>query len=144
MKKRRQSRIIALQSLYSYEISRPNLDSLLTFEWLDEGEGAKDKDLLFFASILIRGTVENLSEIDSIIVQQLDHWSLDRIPKVDLSILRLATYELMFHEEIPGRVTFNEAVELAKEFGTDESYKFVNGVLDGISKKFKNEKRTKL
>lgn len=143
MKNRRKSRILAIQSLYSYEIHKQSLDNLLSFSWADDELKEKDQDLLFFATILIKGTIENISEIDSIIVQHLEHWAIDRIPKVDLSILRVATFEIMFLDEIPARVTFNEAIELAKDFGNDESYKFINGVLDGITKKFKNEKRNK-
>lgn len=78
--------------------------------------------------------VSHVSEIDSLISKTSSGWSLDRLGKVELTILRLATYEIMFDDDIPTGVAIDQAVELSKRFGRDESYAFINGVLAGLSK----------
>jgi N utilization substance protein B len=72
--------------------------------------------------------------IDKAIITQLEHWDLKRLSYVDRAILRFSTFSLFFQDDVPDTVVINEAVDLAKQFGTDESYRFVNGVLDGIRK----------
>lgn len=78
-----------------------------------------------------------MNAIDALISGQLDNWPFSRVNKVDLSILRLGVYELTFNQETPVSVAIDEAVEIAREYGVEESYRFVNGVLDGIAKKKK-------
>ncbi len=137
---RRHGRIIAFQALYAYECTHPPLDELLQFAWLDaakeESRSAKaasrSREALDFARLLLAGTIENLDAIDDRIRGQLDHWDFSRIAKVDLSILRLSVYSLVYVDSIPPSVTIDEAVTLAREFGSSESYRFVNGVLDGV------------
>jgi len=128
---RRQARIYAFQSLYAWEESRPPIDELLNFDWLgaEPGETART-----FASLLVIGTIDNIEKIDEQIKEHLTKWKFDRLARVDLANLRTSVYALIFQQDIPSSVTINEAVEIAKEFGSDESYRFVNGVLDGISK----------
>ena len=87
-----------------------------------------------FAQMLYAGTVENLAAIDEQIRTHATGWTFDRIAKVDVSILRLATYELLYRDEIPAGASINEAVELGKQFGGEKSAKFINGVLGAIAK----------
>jgi len=128
---RRKARIYAFQSLYAWEESRPPIDRLLNFDWLgsEPGEAART-----FASLLVIGTIDNIEKIDAQIRGHLTKWKFDRLARVDLANLRTSVYALIFQQDIPSSVTINEAVEIAKEFGSDESYRFVNGVLDGINK----------
>lgn len=86
-----------------------------------------------FASALLHGCADNAEAIDRTIRQVSEHWRLERMPRVDRNVLRLATYELMFLHDVPRRVTLNEAVELAKRYGGEGSPGFVNGVLDRIA-----------
>ncbi|MBM3253318.1 MAG: transcription antitermination factor NusB, partial [Candidatus Omnitrophica bacterium] len=83
---------------------------------------------------LVEGTIKNLDNIDSVVSRYATNWRLKRMAVVDRNILRLATYELLYLEDIPPKVAINEAVELAKKFGDSDSGKFVNGVLDRILK----------
>jgi len=128
---RRQARIAAFQALYAWEESRTDLDELLKFEWI---EGKPDTKTIVFASLLVGGTVENLESVDEYIRQHLKNWSFERLSRVDLAILRTSAYALVFQKDIPSSVTIDEAVEIAKKYGSPESFRFVNGVLDGIRK----------
>ena len=89
-------------------------------------------DIIDFANLLVQGTIEHLSTIDQLIDSASEHWTRNRMPLTDLSVLRLATYEILCLVDIPFAVSINEAVELSKIFGTDDSPKFVNGVLDKV------------
>ena len=89
-------------------------------------------DIIDFANSLVQGTIEHLAMIDQLIDSASEHWTRNRMPLTDLSALRLATYEILFLADIPFAVSINEAVELAKIFGTDDSAKFVNGVFDKV------------
>ena len=132
---RRKGRILAFQALFAHELSGTALQDLQAFTWLDpedlERVREESRD---FARLLIAGTLEKLAEVDGTIVRQLEHWDFSRLNKVDLAILRLSAYCLLFQQDIPPTVTIDEAVDIAKEFGTDDSYRFINGVLDGIRK----------
>jgi N utilization substance protein B len=148
---RRKGRILAFQTLYSYELcerserserteqdSDAQLDEVLGFPWLNEAAREKiNQESMDFGRLIARGTIENLAEIDKQIKTQLEHWDFSRLNKVDQSILRISVYSLLFQEDIPASVTIDEAVDISKEFGTDESYRFINGVLDGIRKNLK-------
>jgi N utilization substance protein B len=85
-----------------------------------------------FAVGLVRGVISRIAELDSHLVDQADHWRLERMAAVDRNILRLALYELMFEGDTPPAVVIDEAVEIAKRFGSERSSQFVNGVLDGF------------
>ncbi len=87
-----------------------------------------------YAQTLVKGTLEHREEIDDIIRRQAEHWRLERMPAVDRNILRLAVFEFLYETDVPQLVVLDEAIELAKEFGTEQSGRFVNGVLDGILK----------
>lgn len=88
-----------------------------------------------YARSLVSGTIEHLEEIDALITRQADNWRLERMPAVDRNILRLAVFELLHEEDIPKLVVVDEAIELAKRFSTDQSSRFVNGLLDGLLKR---------
>lgn len=87
-----------------------------------------------YARTLVSGTLDHLEEIDALITRQADNWRLERMPAVDRNILRLAVFELLHEEDIPKLVVVDEAIELAKRFSTDQSSRFVNGLLDGLLK----------
>ena len=131
MGSRRSARIIALQALYQIDIGNKTVEEVLTFEWVDR---EVNPQVLDFARCLIKGTVEKTGIIDKKIVSQLEHWDLNRLSYIDRAILRFSTYSLFFQKDVPDTVVINEAIDLAKMFGTDDSYRFVNGVLDGIRK----------
>jgi len=87
-----------------------------------------------YAQALVIGTLEHREEIDGLIRGQADNWRLERMPAVDRNILRLAVYEMLFETDIPKLVVVDEAIELAKKFGSEQSGRFVNGLLDGLLK----------
>ena len=130
---RHDGRVIAVQTLYRYEIARPPLEQLLDYSWIDR---ARRRHLsggtLEFASLLIAGCVENLAAVDRMIGRHLEHWDIDRVARVDLSVLRLGVYCLLYQPDIPAAVTIDESVAVAKQFGGEHSYRFVNGVLDSV------------
>lgn len=130
MGSRRKARIIAVQSIYSWEANETGRDKLLDFEWL-EGPGGSD-DTVAFARLIVAGVLENIEDVDKRIQDHLDHWDITRLSRVDLAILRMACYSLVYQSEIPASVTIDEAIAIAKDFGSDESFRFVNGVLDSI------------
>lgn len=126
---RRKARIAAIQGLYAWSETGTALEELREFPWLDS---SLDEDAGNFAFLLMSGTIENCDAIDNAIESHLEHWSFDRLTRVDLAILRLSVYALLFQKDIPATVTINEAVEIGKILGSDESYRFVNGVLDAV------------
>jgi len=100
-----------------------------------------------YANRVIWGTLENQAQLDSIIEKFLKGWELDRLSKVDLALMRLAIYEMLREPDVPSGVAINEAVELAKAYGTDESPAFINGVLGNVAREMsqfreRNEKET--
>jgi transcription antitermination factor NusB len=131
MRKRTLAREHALQILYQYEINPEPLPEVLESFWKNQASPANEvKD---FAEILVRGTVEHLQEIDKVIVAATQNWELSRMAVVDRNIMRFATFELLYLQDVPPKVTINEAVNLAKKFSQENSGKFVNGVLDKIN-----------
>ena len=141
MSLRRRAREIAVQILYQAEVAGvPFSEAFATYE----GYFKPSPKVLSFARELVNGVAEKQKEIDEIIERFSKHWKLSRMSAIDRNILRLATYELLFRPDIPPKVSINEAVELAKAFGTDESASFVNGILDAIYKKLVKEQEKKL
>lgn len=131
---RRDGRIIAMQTLYRYDITHAPLSELLDYSWLDDQYQETPKKTLDFASLLIGGCINHLSKIDDVISRHLLHWDMDRLSRVDLSVLRIGVYCLVYEPEIPAEVTINESVAVAREYSSEESFRFVNGVLDSILK----------
>jgi transcription antitermination protein NusB len=127
---RRKARELALQALYQMEITG-NLSPAgpdLFWDHFESSSGARE-----FAERLIAGVVEHRDVIDPLIERAAEHWKLGRMPRVDLTILRVATYELLFCPDIPMNVSIDEAIEVAKRYGSEESPTFINGVLDQVS-----------
>lgn len=126
---RRKARILAFQTIYSWDMNGSSIEDLLDFNWKKE---EINNDVANFARLLASGVVENIDEIDRVIKKNIRNWEFERLAKVDLAILRTSVFEILFQEDVPAGVTINEAIEIAKSFGSDESYKFINGVLDNI------------
>jgi len=127
--KRRTAREKALQALFQIDVS--NTEPTLAIEHVLEGEAGDE-----YLSRLVLGVIERKAEIDELIIQNLEKWSLDRLATVDRNLLRIATYELKyFRNEIPENVILDEAIEIAKIYGDDQSSKFINGVLSKVKQK---------
>jgi len=128
---RRQAREYILQSLFQYEFTgkKPDRDEI------KEGLNKKkpDENILNFIEDMIEGTIKHRKEIDRKIQSVSEHWDLKRLASVDRNILRFATYELLFRNDIPPIVTINEAIDIAKKYSTSESYSFINGLLNKIA-----------
>jgi len=140
MASRRKARILAFQALYAWDASGRDANGLDDFGWLDEEKRASlDDEVRSFARLLTAGTLENIEAVDGTIRSHLENWSFERLKRVDLAVLRLSAYSLMFQRDIPAQITIDEAIEIVKEFGSEDSYRFVNGVLDGIWKSIRNE-----
>ncbi len=126
---RRKAREYALQGLYIYEISDKNLENAKSLSWV-EVEVAED--IRKFAVKLIEGTIDKIAELDKIIVSCSKNWSIERLNAVDKAILRMSIYALMNIRDVPSAVTINEAIELGKIFGGENSGQFINGILDNV------------
>ena len=127
--KRSQAREAALKVLYQLDVTRdPPEDGLKVFF----RNHRIPLDAQPFVVRLVQGTFSHLSEVDRLLAKHATNWALDRMAVVDRNILRMGVFELLFGNETPPKVVINEAVELAKRFGTADSGKFVNGVLDSI------------
>ena len=154
MGKRREARERAVQFLFQHDLNPPDdLDKALDEFWESQraaaiaGEKgpatwgqpvelppptAEETETRLFADPLIRGTIQYRDEIDDQIRNHVQNWELHRIAAVDRNILRLAIYEMLHREDIPPVVSINEAVDIAKKFSTNDSGKFVNGILDKV------------
>lgn len=127
---RRKGRELALQALYQQELTSDVSDQALRMFWqhFDAADAVKD-----FALGLVHGVAEHRSAIDALIEKVSANWRLERLSKVDLNVLRIAAFELLVTPAVPPSVVINEAIEIARRFGTQESTAFVNGVLDQIA-----------
>ncbi|MEE8360226.1 MAG: transcription antitermination factor NusB [Candidatus Omnitrophota bacterium] len=132
MRKRTKARECALQILYQLDVTKNDCGYCLYDYWQVNKD--TDKAIVEFANSIVKGTIDNLKKIDKVISDYATNWNLKRMAVVDRNILRLATYELLFLNEIPPKVSINEAVDIAKKYGDKDSGKFVNGILDKISK----------
>ena len=154
MGKRREARERAVQFLFQYDLNSPdNLDAALEQFWESQRTAAiaeekaaatwgqpvelppptaEEAEMRLFAEPLIRGAIEHREALDEQIKKYAKNWELHRIAAVDRNILRLAIYEMLYREDIPPVVSINEAVDIAKKFSTEDSGKFVNGVLDKV------------
>ncbi len=127
---RREGRELALQALYAVDLNPLGPTAALRLFWENSGASGTAR---VFAEELVAGVLANREAIDAKIGEKSKNWALPRMAKVDLNILRLAAFELLFRQDIPKNVTINEAIEVAKKFGNEESPSFVNGILDEIS-----------
>lgn len=135
MASRRKSRILAMQILYQIHQNEEPVKSIANRFWQSQDISF---DLRPFALELVEGTTDNLEAIDAELQITSKNWKLHRMPIVDLSILRMATYEILYVNEIDPATSINEAVEIAKSYSTPKSPKFINGILDNIRKRHEN------
>ncbi|RJP93961.1 MAG: transcription antitermination factor NusB [Desulfobacteraceae bacterium] len=133
---RRKSRELAMKALFCMDMLKNESDELM--ERLDERLKPSPDIRAFYVS-LIKGVIKNKPQIDQTIEQFSSNWKISRMGYVDRNILRIATYELMFCPDIPPKVTINEAVDIGKLYGTEDSGAFINGILDGIYQKKNTE-----
>jgi len=156
MASRRKGRILAFQALYSWdahygetkEASLPASsipEELLDFSWAARSdEVALDEEMTAFSRLLVMGVIENIADVDRMIQEHLQNWELKRLNRVDLAILRMSAYSLMFQTDMHPAIVIDEAISISKEYGTDDSYRFVNGVLDGIRKTLEKDPAKRL
>lgn len=119
----------ALQMLYQRDITGVSTERILADESYSTEDGVPDE----YARGLASGVEDNIGEIDAVLGEVSEHWAVSRMPLVDRNILRVAVYEIRFEESVPPSVAINEAVELAKVYGGEDSSKFINGVLGRIA-----------
>jgi len=133
---RRQGRTLAFQVLFGlgFDPQEGEAAVRLAFKRNPAVEECELEDAKTFASQLVQGVCENQPEIDKVIGKHSDHWKIGRIGKVELAILRLSLFEILFRSDIPLKVAINEAIELAKGFGDENSRSFVNGILDAVAR----------
>jgi transcription antitermination protein NusB len=130
---RRKARELALQMLFQHDMSGNTPDAIIgTFEELQKSK-ANTRE---FAIRVFRGTVDNLEKLDEMITAQADNWRLSRMAVVDRNIIRMSVYEFLHETDTPKLVIIDEAIEIAKKFGTQKSSQFINGILDGILKRY--------
>ncbi|MBI5021882.1 MAG: transcription antitermination factor NusB [Ignavibacteriales bacterium] len=135
--KRRLVREKVLQALYAYEMSKEPITDVISNVL---GELKSSYDDFEFAKKLINEVIHHEDEIEKIIKNKVAHWEYDRIAYIDKILLRMGVCEMLYFPEIPPKVTINESIEIAKNFSTDQSGKFVNGILDALLDDFKNSK----
>lgn len=160
---RRKSRIVAFQGLYSWDVGGMTEADVLKLDWTGsnidviepneeiENENSEDSEEFFektqkyeglkideeegaFSRMLIAGTIENIEKIDETIKAHLKNWDFSRVNKVTIAILRMSVYCLMFTKDVDPSIVIDEAIDIAKNYGPDDSYKFVNAILDNIKK----------
>lgn len=131
MRSRTLAREMALQLLYEHdttsELAQERVDAFLS-------ERASEPETQDYSRSLVAGVIEHRGELDVIIERVAEHWAINRMPVVDRNVLRLGAYELLYNPDVPAKVVINEAVELAKRFGSADSGRFVNAILDRIHK----------
>jgi len=138
MTPRHHAREAALQILYFWEIGGAEPDQAIDAFFAEHQPDAEESARAFAATI-VHGTIGSIPDLDALIVQHAHNWRLERLAVIDRLILRMAIWELQHEPDTPPAVVLDEAIELARTFGTDESVKFVNGVLDGIKKRLEGE-----
>jgi N utilization substance protein B len=138
--RRRVIRERVLQALYAYELSQEPIEMIILNI---VGDLQKQPEAFAFAKQLILKVIECNKELDDLIRQRVEHWEFNRLAIIDRIVLQMSICELLFFEDIPPKVTMNEAIEIARAYSTDKSDKFVNGVLDSILEDLKNDGRIK-
>ena len=132
---RRRARRYVLEALYWFEsVKDEKIENIL--EELFERENETDEETKAYAMRLAKATVEHLPEIDDVLRKTVKNWDLERIARIDRNILRFAICEMMYFDEIPPKVSIDEAIDIAKIYSTEQSGKFVNGILDRVLKEF--------
>ena len=129
MGKRRSSRELALKFLYQFELNGGDLDEQIKL-FLERN--SSQEDVANFMKELVVSLIEKMEEIDEIIQKFSDHWILDRMTVIDRNILRMGACELLFNFSTPPKVVINEAIDIAKKYGNEDSPEFINGILDKV------------
>ena len=130
LSQRRESRVAAMQFLYTWSIN-PSADIERDLAEFFAGK-EKSRDQYAFGEQLIHGAIERVGEVDAKIRSLAENWDFERIAKIDLAILRLAVFEMLFRKDIPPVVSINEAIDLSKTFSNADAKRFINGILDAI------------
>lgn len=157
---RRKGRVLAFQALYSYDVGQVPLDELLKFEWENDlesddksktlvsnsqesenkstenkGLDSSEQETYDFARILISGTINHLEKVDSYIKSHLsEKWTMERINRVSLAVMRISVFALLYQKDISPSIIIDEAISIVRDYGEEDSYKFVNAILDNINK----------
>ncbi len=134
MRKRSLAREIVLKILYASDIRQEDIQACSHKYWNENSKKKSSGGVREFSDFLISGISPNIDKIDKIISKYADNWKISRMATIDRNVLRMACYELVFVDEIPPKVSINEAIEIAKKYGDKDSGKFVNGILDRINK----------
>ena len=129
--KRRMARIYAMQALYQWQFTLQDPELLLEDFLFEEGVQPESVDMSYFQTLVL-GTLSHVKSLDALMTPHLDR-DIARLNPVELSTLRMAVFELVYCKEVPYAVVINEAIELVKEYGSVDGYKFVNGVLDALA-----------
>jgi transcription antitermination protein NusB len=132
---RRKSREFAMQALFAMDIAKEEYEYIIN-DFIISFLNTTNAPEYFL--MITKGVSDSIDEIDSIIIKFSINWKLNRISCVDRNILRIAVFEMLFCSDIPNKVAINEAIEIAKKYGTSESGAFINGVLDSINKSVEN------
>ena len=131
MGKRRSSRELALKFLYQFELNEGDLDEQIIL-FLERNPSQKDVES--FMKDLVVSLIDKMKEVDETIQKYSDHWVLNRMAVIDRNILRIGTFELLFSLSTPPKVVINEAIDIAKKYGNEDSPQFINGILDRVYK----------
>ena len=133
---RRLAREIAFKILFQHDVGKNATEPVFSELIVENG---LPQEYVPFAKELTEGTLANMQGIDELLVKYLLNWEFDRLAAVDRNVLRLAVYELLYRDDIPTAVTINEALELSKAYNSEESAKFLNGVLDKLAREKKSD-----
>ncbi|SVC35040.1 uncharacterized protein METZ01_LOCUS287894 [marine metagenome] len=136
MGKRRSSRELALKFLYQFELNKGDLGEQMK---LFIKQNSSQEDVKIFMKDLVVSLLDKIEEIDEVIQKFSDHWVVERMTVIDRNILRLGTCELLFDFSTPPKVVINEAIDIAKKYGNEDSPEFVNGILDRIYKEIEHK-----
>ncbi|RQD78458.1 transcription antitermination factor NusB [Desulfonatronospira sp. MSAO_Bac3] len=136
---RHAQRVFAFQILYSLNFDQTGSGLPATFDHFKNDQDTVDQKDLSYALQLVNGVRDNLEELDANIGRHSQNWKVKRIAMVELTIMRLAVYEMICREDIPVKVAINEAIELAKTFGDNNSRNFVNGILDAVAREIRHD-----
>ncbi|MFI3257827.1 MAG: transcription antitermination factor NusB [Spirochaetales bacterium] len=130
---RRKGRILAFQALYAWEVGATDPENIFEFAWASPALLERlGEDGLAFSRLIVRGVLDNIEKIDAMISKYLVNWELGRISKVDLAILRMSVYALLYQQDIHPSITIDEAIDIAHEFASDDAFRFINGILGAI------------
>lgn len=141
MSSRREARERAMQAIYAFTVGGDDADHVV--ETIINEQFGTDKEAKSFATRLFLRTLDITDEADEIVMRYTENWELSRIAVIDRILLRLAICEMLYFDDIPPKVSINEAIEVAKRFSTNKSGQFINGILDAILKGFQKEGRLK-